>query len=213
MADSDISPEAITASKKVLCALLFTGILLQYAGRTSVSVVLLQLQDSAGNNTNTNVSKPKAEYSQFEVGVILSSVYAGLLTSSFTGGFLAYRYSAMRVLLMSVGISSVVHCVAPVAFQRFETAVTQRVLAGLAEGLSEPAVYGVLGEYMLPRQSARVAPYVFAGIYLGQFVGLISTGFITQRLSWQVTFYVFGKYNFANVRVYDYIDDIINRCQ
>ncbi|XP_078619623.1 vesicular glutamate transporter 3-like isoform X1 [Branchiostoma floridae x Branchiostoma japonicum] len=77
-------------------------------------------------------------------------------------------------------------------FQRFGTAVTQRVLAGLAEGQAEPAAYGVLGEYMIPRQSARVAPFVFSGFYFGQFLGLISTGFITQRLSWKVTFYIFG---------------------
>ncbi|XP_078575917.1 vesicular glutamate transporter 1-like [Branchiostoma floridae x Branchiostoma japonicum] len=77
-------------------------------------------------------------------------------------------------------------------FQRFETAVTQRVLAGLAEGTAEPAAYGVLGEYMLPSQSARVAPFVFSGFYFGQFLGLMSTGFITQRLSWKVTFYLFG---------------------
>ncbi|XP_078574169.1 vesicular glutamate transporter 3-like [Branchiostoma floridae x Branchiostoma japonicum] len=192
MADSDSSSEEIIASKKLLCALLFTGILLQNAGRTSVSVVLLQLQESSGNSTNTNVSKPQVGYSQFHVGVILSSVYAGLLPSSFIGGFLAYRYSAMRVLLMSVCISSVVHCVGPFMFQRFETAVTQRVLAGLAEGPSDPAAYGVLSEYMLPKQSARVAPIVFAGFYFGQFVGIISTGFITQRLSWQMTFYLFG---------------------
>eukprot|EP00058_Branchiostoma_floridae_P017185 XP_002602673.1 hypothetical protein BRAFLDRAFT_72958 [Branchiostoma floridae] len=96
------------------------------------------------------------------------------------------------VLLMSVCISSVVHCVGPFMFQRFETAVTQRVLAGLAEGPSDPAAYGVLSEYMLPKQSARVAPIVFAGFYFGQFVGIISTGFITQRLSWQMTFYLFG---------------------
>ncbi|XP_078619567.1 vesicular glutamate transporter 3-like [Branchiostoma floridae x Branchiostoma japonicum] len=195
MADLDSSSETIAASKKLLCALLFTAMLLQYAGRTSVSVVLVQLQESTGNNTNTNVSKPHVEYSQFQVGVILSSVYAGLLPSSFIGGFLAYRYSATRVLLTSIGISSVVHCVAPIMFQRFGTAVTQRVLAGLAEGQAEPAAYGVLGEYMIPRQSARVAPFVFSGFYFGQFLGLISTGFITQRLSWKVTFYIFGKYH------------------
>ncbi|XP_035698619.1 probable anion transporter 6, chloroplastic [Branchiostoma floridae] len=101
----------------------------------------------------------------------------------------------MRVFLASVGISSIIHSVAPVMFQRFETAVTQRVFAGLAEGLCEAAVYGALNEYMLPKKSARVAPFIFAGIYIGQFVGLISTGFISERLVWKATFYIFGEDN------------------
>eukprot|EP00058_Branchiostoma_floridae_P017244 XP_002602732.1 hypothetical protein BRAFLDRAFT_72907 [Branchiostoma floridae] len=175
MVDSDSSSEAIPTSKKLLCGLVFTAMLLQYAGRTSVSVVLVQLQESTSNITNASVSKPHVGYSQFQVGVILSSVYAGMLPSSFIGGFLAYRYRAMRVLLTSVGINSVVHCLGPVMFQRFETAVTQRVLAGLAEGTSEPAAYGVLGEYMLPRQSARVAPFVFSGC-LGIVWTIVSVG-------------------------------------
>eukprot|EP00058_Branchiostoma_floridae_P017180 XP_002602668.1 hypothetical protein BRAFLDRAFT_72964 [Branchiostoma floridae] len=133
-----------------------------YAGRTSVSVVLVELQMPTDNITSSKLPKPLIQYSQFQVGVILGSVYAGLLPSSFIGGYLAYRYSAMWVVLASVGISSIIHSVAPVMFQRFETAVTQRVLAGLAEGLCEPAVYGALNEYMLPKQNARVAPFIFA---------------------------------------------------
>ncbi|KAI8486271.1 hypothetical protein Bbelb_359870 [Branchiostoma belcheri] len=140
--------KAIPTSKKLLCALLFTGILFQYAGRTSVSVVLVELQMPSDNNrTQTNVTQ--VQYSQFQVGVILSSVYIGLFPSSFLGGYLAYRYPAI-----SVG---------PFAFQHFEAAVAHRVVAGLAEGLCEPAAYGVLSERLLPTQSAKVSPFVFAG--------------------------------------------------
>ncbi|XP_019632365.1 PREDICTED: vesicular glutamate transporter 3-like [Branchiostoma belcheri] len=123
--------KAIPTSKKLLCALLFTGILFQYAGRTSVSVVLVELQMPSDNRTQTNVTQ--VQYSQFQVGVILSSVYIGLLPSSFLGGYLAYRYPAIRVLLASVGMSSVVHSVGPFAFQHFEAAVAHRIVAGLAE--------------------------------------------------------------------------------
>ncbi|XP_019618565.1 PREDICTED: vesicular glutamate transporter 1-like, partial [Branchiostoma belcheri] len=128
-----VSTEAITTPQKLLCVLLFTAVLVPYAGRTSVSVILVELQTQSDNNTNTNVSKLQSQYSQFKVGVILSSVYIGLLPSSFIGGYLAYRYSALRVLLISVGASSIVHSLAPVMFQHFETAVIQRVLAGVAE--------------------------------------------------------------------------------
>ncbi|XP_078575744.1 vesicular glutamate transporter 1-like [Branchiostoma floridae x Branchiostoma japonicum] len=191
MADEP-STEPITTPNKLLCVLLFSGILFQYAGRTSVSVVLVELQVPPDNNTNINVTKSTVQYSQFQVGVILSSVYIGLLPSSFLGGYLAYRYPAVRVLLASVGLSSVVHSVAPFVFQHFEAAVAHRVVAGLAEGLCEPAAYGVLSERLLQAQSAKVSPFVFAGLYLGQFLGIIATGFITQRLLWQAPFYFFG---------------------
>ncbi|KAI8489139.1 hypothetical protein Bbelb_331240 [Branchiostoma belcheri] len=144
-----VSTEAITTPQKLLCVLLFTAVLVPYAGRTSVSVILVELQTQSDNNTNTNVSKLQSQYSQFKVGAILSSVYIGLLPSSFIGGYLAYRYSALSL--------------APVMFQHFETAVIQRVLAGVAEGSCEPAAYGVLSEYLSPTQSARVSPYIFAG--------------------------------------------------
>ncbi|XP_019622044.1 PREDICTED: vesicular glutamate transporter 3-like [Branchiostoma belcheri] len=132
MADIN-STDAIPTSCKLLCVLLFCGILFQYAGRTSVSVVLVDLQMPPDNNTNTSVSKSQIQYSQFQVGAILSSVYIGLLPSSFIGGYLAYRYSAMRIFLASISASSIAHCVAPFMFGRFETAITQRVVAGLAE--------------------------------------------------------------------------------
>ncbi|XP_066298192.1 vesicular glutamate transporter 3-like isoform X2 [Branchiostoma lanceolatum] len=157
------SMETITTSSKLLCVLLFTGILLQYAGRSSISVVLVELQKPPGNNTLTNVSKSQVQYSQFQAGVILSSVYIGMLPSSLIGGYLAYRFSAIRVFLASIGISSIVHGGGAVMFDDFETAVTQRILAGMAEGLSEPATFGVLNQYLSPEQSARVSPFIFAG--------------------------------------------------
>ncbi|XP_066298193.1 vesicular glutamate transporter 1-like isoform X3 [Branchiostoma lanceolatum] len=186
------SMETITTSSKLLCVLLFTGILLQYAGRSSISVVLVELQKPPGNNTLTNVSKSQVQYSQFQAGVILSSVYIGMLPSSLIGGYLAYRFSAIRVFLASIGISSIVHGGGAVMFDDFETAVTQRILAGMAEGLSEPATFGVLNQYLSPEQSARVSPFIFAAIFLGQFLGIFATGFITQRLVWQAPFYIFG---------------------
>ncbi|XP_078661322.1 vesicular glutamate transporter 1-like [Branchiostoma floridae x Branchiostoma belcheri] len=196
MADIN-STDAIPTSCKLLCVLLFCGILFQYAGRTSVSVVLVDLQMPPDNNTNTSVSKSQIQYSQFQVGAILSSVYIGLLPSSFIGGYLAYRYSAMRIFLASISASSIAHCVAPFMFGRFETAITQRVVAGLAEGLCEPAAYGVLSQHLTPKQSAGVSPYIFAALYVGQFFGIFTTGFITQRLAWQTPFYVFGGVGMA----------------
>ncbi|CAH1242918.1 SLC17A8 [Branchiostoma lanceolatum] len=115
-----------------------------------------------------------------------------MLPSSLIGGYLAYRFSAIRVFLASIGISSIVHGGGAVMFDDFETAVTQRILAGMAEGLSEPATFGVLNQYLSPEQSARVSPFIFAAIFLGQFLGIFATGFITQRLVWQAPFYIFG---------------------
>ncbi|CAH1242910.1 SLC17A8 [Branchiostoma lanceolatum] len=77
-------------------------------------------------------------------------------------------------------------------FDDFETAVTQRILAGMAEGLSEPATFGVLNQYLSPEQSARVSPFIFAAVYLGQFLGIFTTGFMAKRLVWQAPFYIFG---------------------
>ncbi|KAI8509188.1 hypothetical protein Bbelb_130360, partial [Branchiostoma belcheri] len=200
MADID-STDAIPSSSKLLCVLLFCGILFQYAGRSSVSVVLVDLQMPPENKTNTSVSKSQIQYSQFQVGAILSSVYIGLLPSSFIGGYLAYRYSAMRIFLASIGASSIAHCVAPFMFGRFETAITQRVVAGLVEGLCEPAAYGVLSQHLTPKQSAGVSPYIFAALYVGQFLGIFATGFITQRLAWQTPFYVFGRSTSKNMKM------------
>ncbi|CAH1257014.1 SLC17A6 [Branchiostoma lanceolatum] len=102
------------------------------------------------------------------------------------------RESAQGFFLASIGISSIVHGGGAVMFDYFETAVTQRILAGMAEGLSEPAAYGVLNQFLSPEQSARVSPFIFAAVYLGQFLGIFATGFMTQRLGWQAPFYIFG---------------------
>ncbi|KAI8498261.1 hypothetical protein Bbelb_242050 [Branchiostoma belcheri] len=188
----DNTTDAIATSNKLLCLLLFGAILIQYAGRSSVAVVLVELQMPPVNDTNTSVSQPHSQYSQFQVSVILSIFYLGQLPSSFIGGYLAYRYSAIRIFLASFGAGSIVHVLGPVMFGNFKTAVTQRVLAGLVEGLCEPAAFGVLSQTLTPRQSARVSPYIFAAYYFGQSLGKIATGFMTQRLGWQTAFYMFG---------------------
>ncbi|XP_066298190.1 vesicular glutamate transporter 1-like isoform X2 [Branchiostoma lanceolatum] len=99
---------------------------------------------------------------------------------------------SLRVFLASIGINSIVHGGAAVMFDYFETAVTQRILAGMAVRLSEPAAYGVLNQYLSPEQSARVSPFIFAALYLGQFLGIFATGFMAKRLVWQAPFYIFG---------------------
>ncbi|KAI8509424.1 hypothetical protein Bbelb_132720 [Branchiostoma belcheri] len=230
--------KAIPASKKLLCALLFTGILFQYAGRTSVSVVLVELQMPSDNRTHTNVTQ--VQYSQFQVGVILSSVYIGLLPSSFIGATLPID-TPLLVCTVTRAITPAViprrHCCAvtqkfyrnqtplcnytktfciigsPIAMripnhrqirpadrekqlltEMFRTIVKppRGRISPSPEGLCEPAAYGVLSERLLPTQSAKVSPFVFAGLYLGQFLGIIATGFITQNLVWQIPFYLFG---------------------
>ncbi|KAI8498182.1 hypothetical protein Bbelb_241260 [Branchiostoma belcheri] len=125
--------DAIATSDKLLCFLLFGATLIQYAGRTSVAVVLVELQLPPVNDTNTNISKPDIQYSQFQVNTILSSIYIGQLPSSFIGGYLAYRYSAIRIFLASFGAGSIAHALGPVMFGNFRTAVIHRVLAGLVE--------------------------------------------------------------------------------
>ncbi|XP_019613717.1 PREDICTED: vesicular glutamate transporter 2.2-like isoform X2 [Branchiostoma belcheri] len=129
----DNTTDAIATSNKLLCLLLFGAILIQYAGRSSVAVVLVELQMPPVNDTNTSVSQPHSQYSQFQVSVIMSIFYLGQLPSSFIGGYLAYRYSAIRIFLASFGAGSIVHVLGPVMFGNFKTAVTQRVLAGLVE--------------------------------------------------------------------------------
>ncbi|KAI8515808.1 hypothetical protein Bbelb_066210 [Branchiostoma belcheri] len=130
----DNTTDAIATCNKRLCLLLFGAILIQYAGRSSVAVVLVELQMPPVNDTNTSVSQPHSQYSQFQVSVILSIFYLGQLPSSFIGGYLAYRYSAIRIFLASFGAGSIVHVLGPVMFGNFKTALTQRVLAGLLEG-------------------------------------------------------------------------------
>ena len=87
-----------------------------------------------------------------EQGVVLSAFFYGYILTQIPGGWLALRYGGKRVLGVGILITSLSSMLSPLAARSsiFFFVVT-RILEGLGEGVTQPALY-VLVEAWSPIQ-------------------------------------------------------------
>ena len=80
----------------------------------------------------------------------------------------------------------------PAAHLRWRCCSLARVALGLGEAAVLPASYELFSRWVPGMERARAVGRFLSGIPLGQIVGLVATAYLTARLGWPATFYVFG---------------------
>ncbi|XP_067666754.1 vesicular glutamate transporter 3-like [Haliotis asinina] len=119
--------------------------------------------------------------------------YCGNLVTQIPGGILATRYSPKWVCGLSIVLTSVLFLVLPTAIQFSLPAVyVIRVLQGLAEGCSVPALNGVISAWAPKSQRSRMITIAYTGTYISPAVALITTGACACYVSWNSIIYIYG---------------------
>ncbi|GFY58940.1 hypothetical protein TNIN_343931 [Trichonephila inaurata madagascariensis] len=198
----------------------FLGMSIMYALRVNMSIAIIAMVNMTAVNPHLDnlthepmcaVFNPPLETSHMEFaqvhngeffwtpklqGVVIGSFYYGYSISQVPGARLAEIYSGKWIFGLGTGISAVLSLLIPVAaYFHIAALILIRALQGLAQGVTFPAMYNLLGRWIREEEKTLVEAIVISGINIGTVVGMP----LAAKLSnsdvfggWPSAFYVIG---------------------
>jgi ACS family sodium-dependent inorganic phosphate cotransporter len=125
-------------------------------------------------------------------GLILSSFYWGYITTQLPSIWLIDRFGAKMVLAVGICVASVFTIVVPWVYKSAAGLIAVRVLTGVFEGVSFPAIYGLAGEWVpKPEKSLTMAIFQAASA-IGTAASLGIGPFVVTKFGWAWCFYGCG---------------------
>ncbi|CAB3224045.1 unnamed protein product [Arctia plantaginis] len=134
------------------------------------------------------------EWSEATQGLILGSFYYGYVLTHVPGGMLAERFGGKWVLgcgLLSTALCTFITPVVVKAGGAYALFIL-RVIEGLGEGPTMPALMAMLSRWAPKAERARFGAIVFGGAQIGNIAGSFFSGIIMHNGTWDNVFYMFG---------------------
>lgn len=133
---------------------------------------------------------PEWGMSAGQTGLIQSAWHAGYLVSLFTVGFLADRYGAKRVFLVSSIAASVSAMIFALFAGSFLSGALLYGLTGLFSGGSYTPGLTLISERVAPTKRGRAMGFYLAAASFGYAMALMLTGALTPWIGWRGAFIV-----------------------
>ncbi len=160
----------------LLCAASF----ISYIDRTTISVSAIAMKGQFAWNST-------------QEGLVLSAFFVGYLLMMPTSGALANRHGGKLVLGLAVLWWSLFTALTPpAALLSFSALVFARVALGLGESAVFPASINLIARWVPPNARTRAVTAMVSCIHLGTVFALPVTGWLVDRFTWPLPFYVFG---------------------
>lgn len=128
-------------------------------------------------------------------GLILSSFYWGYVLTHLPGGLLAEKFGGKYSLGIGILSTAIFTLLTPLSvyWGDWIGLLLLRILMGLGEGTTFPALNAMLAQWTPPEERSIIGSLVFAGAQIGTvFANVISGEILHQWHSWPAVFYVFG---------------------
>lgn len=128
-------------------------------------------------------------------GIILSAFYYGYIVTHLPGGMLAERFGGKYSLGFGVLSTAVFTLLTPWAVHVGGATglIILRVLEGLGEGTTFPALNAMLARWAPVSERGRMGSLVFGGAQIGNIAGTYVSGLIMKESGdWKSVFYLFG---------------------
>ncbi|XP_033835222.1 sialin-like [Periophthalmus magnuspinnatus] len=186
------------------------GFFVVYSLRVNLSVAIVDMHNNTNHHTNTNSTsvcplhfdppRPKRNHTASVYdwdpktqGWILSSFFYGYILTQIPGGYLAGRLGPKWVLGLGVLGIVLFTLLTPVAADwGAGYLIVVRVLEGIADGVTFPAMYTMWAAWAPPLERSRLLTISYIGSKLGTVVGFLLSGEISFYLDWTYVFYLFG---------------------
>ncbi|KAL7675953.1 hypothetical protein ACOME3_002212 [Neoechinorhynchus agilis] len=140
-----------------------------------------------------NVKAPEFHWSPETISVLDSSYFWGYILTQIPGGYLSAKFPAHKVLGFAFGISAFLNALIPLAVKtHVSMAMIVRIFQGLVEGVTYPTCHGIWRYWAPPQERARLTTITFSGSYAGAVLGMPLSGIMTENISWQLSFYIYG---------------------
>ncbi|CAG9812418.1 unnamed protein product [Phaedon cochleariae] len=199
-------------SRHILGILGFLGFANVYAMRVNLSVAIVAMINSTQpapsnnsfdhcpvpNNTNSSSTNTNGEFNWDEStqSIVLGSFFYGYVLTQVPGGRLAEIFGSKRVYGIGVLVTSIFTLLSPVAARiNFTLFIIVRVLEGMGEGVTFPAMHAMLARWIPPLERSKFAAYVYAGTNFGTILSLPLSGWLCSLEldgGWPLSFYLFG---------------------
>ncbi|XP_028173532.1 putative inorganic phosphate cotransporter [Ostrinia nubilalis] len=198
-------------SRTVLGIMGFLGFANVYAMRVNLSVAIVAMINSTEVPSNetldvcpattpSNSSVPAKtgdfDWTTEQQSLILSSFFFGYVLTQIPGGRIAEIFGGKLVYGVGVLLTAIFTILSPVAaFVDFKLFIVVRVLEGLGEGVTYPAMHAMLARWIPPLERSKFAAYVYAGSNIGTVISLPISGWLCTldfAHGWPLCFYLFG---------------------
>ncbi|XP_051880359.1 sialin isoform X2 [Pristis pectinata] len=201
---------ACCSARYNLAILAFWGFFIVYALRVNLSVAMVEMLDDNAtlpkngsveacpphsNVTHQNYGKKGKVYNWDSdiQGWILSAFFYGYIVTQIPGGYLAGKFGGKLLLGFGIlGTSFLTLLTPPAAAMGPYCVIVLRIIEGLGEGVTFPAMHAMWAEWAPPLERSTLVSLSYAGAQLGTVVSLPLSGIICYYLDWSYVFYIFG---------------------
>nr|XP_053629149.1 sialin-like [Cherax quadricarinatus] len=205
-------PPGCCGARHILAFMGFLGFANVYAMRVNLSVAIVAMVNNTAiphaNKTEVDVcpthsgnsTKPSEDgefaWDEYEQGLILGSFFWGYVLTNMIGGRLGELIGGKVVFGVGVLVTSILTLVTPVvAHTSTPLLIALRVVEGLGEGVTFPAMNALMAKWVPPLERSKMSSLVYAGSQFGTVVSLPISGLLCQSSflkGWPAVFYLFG---------------------
>ncbi|KAG8227728.1 hypothetical protein J437_LFUL008010 [Ladona fulva] len=129
-------------------------------------------------------------------GLLLSSFFWGYIVTQIPGGWLAARLGGgARVYGIGIAATAFLTLLTPpIAYGSLTMLFILRIIEGIFEGVTYPAIHAVWSRWAPPLERSRLATIAFSGSYFGTVISLPLSSILANAFGWESIFYVFVVY-------------------
>lgn len=183
----------------------FLALLNAYTMRVCLSITITEMTcqthlNNSGNTNRSNVNEHVIkdikcyDWDEYTQGLILSSFYWGYVITHLPGGLLSEKFGGKYSLGLGMLSTAIFTLLTPVVVEWGDSdgLIVLRILMGLGEGTTFPALNAMLAQWTPPEERSMIGSLVFAGAQIGTVLSNILSGLILDSNTWPAVFYVFG---------------------
>jgi MFS transporter, ACS family, solute carrier family 17 (sodium-dependent inorganic phosphate cotransporter), other len=165
--------------RMIVAVLMGYSTISMYLVRTNISDSIIDMSTEFGWSDTTQ-------------GLVLSSFYYGYIIGQMPGAYLAKRFGGKLVLGISVVLPMVFTLLTPLIARNLSLMVGFRILMGLFESSSYPAILELLSAWAPKAERSRLCSIAFAGAFIGTITSMLFTPVTMQWGGWPLSFYLYG---------------------
>ncbi|KAL8560170.1 hypothetical protein ACOMHN_021665 [Nucella lapillus] len=220
LTDSDKAPLLPTSRNKGGCMkarhslalLAFFGFFNLYCMRVNLHVALVAMVNYTSSDNTTEVevecldhnngTGDEVNHGEFHWGpntqsLVLGAFFYGCIVTQIPGGWLAERVGGKRLFGYGCLVTSLLTLLTPVAAKAgVPYLVTVRVLEGMGEGVTMPAMLAMWAVWAPVYERSALASFAYSGSQLGTVFAMPISGILCTQHDfaggWPSVFYVFG---------------------
>ncbi|CAK9294379.1 unnamed protein product [Gordionus sp. m RMFG-2023] len=196
------------SARHTLALIGFLGFVTVYALRANLSVAIVAMSNSTHAKDSHKISKCKVKetahvtqklgefnWDSLIQGYILAGFFYGYIFTQIPGGWLA-SYSAKYTLGLGVFWTAFLTLFTAMAARMSPYGLlVLRVLEGLGEGVTFPAMHALWAKWAPPQERSKLVAFTYAGAPMGNVIAYPLSGWLCQHGfagGWPSVFYVMG---------------------